>query len=537
MTDCAFTAPHAKASAIGLDILKQGGTAIEAMVAAAAAISVVYPHMTGLGGDGFWLIHEPGQPPLAINAAGFSARNSSIADYREQGLSAIPSRGAKAALNSAGAVAGWQKALQLSARWQQPLQLSALLTPAANLARDGITVTESLQKASELTLPVLGELPEFSQLFLPQGRALQAGESFYNPAFAQLLERLAQVGLDDFYSGQSGETIAAHLAKIGSPLTVTDLKNYQAQWQKPLSVRTSKGEFYNLGLPTQGLASLLIAAIIDQQFADASFATMSESAQLHQIIEATKQAFMVRDAIVGDPAFNHRPPEAYLTREVVSQLHAKINPERALEWPQVAEPGDTVWMGCCDNQGRMVSYIQSLYWEFGSGVVIPELGVVWNNRGVSFSLDEQSRNPLRPNSQPFHTLNPALALLDDGRSMVYGTMGGEGQPQTQAAILWRYLYQQQPLSESIAAPRWLLGRTWGENVHDLKLEANLPQECVSELKQLGHQLKTVPECNELMGHAGAIVAQQQQIIAAASDPRSDGQAYILRDPEIRNNHV
>ena len=181
-------------------------------------------------------------------------------------------------------------------------------------------------------------------------------------------------------------------------------------------------------------------------------------------------------------------------------------------------------MGARDQQGRMVSFIQSIYWEFGSGVVIPDLGLLWNNRGVSFSLESGATNQLQGRIQPFHTLNPALAHLNDGRVLAYGTMGGEGQPQTQAAMIWRHLYQHKSLKNAIAEPRWLLGRTWGDNSHDLKIEDDLDLELQKALVAKGHEIRTVPPCSELMGHAGAIAASAAGVEQVATDPRSDGAA-------------
>ncbi|CAG9295467.1 gamma-glutamyltransferase family protein [Celerinatantimonas diazotrophica] len=517
----AFSAPHHQASEVGLELLRQGASATEAMVAAAAAISVLYPHMNGLGGDSFWLIQEPGKQPIAINGGGRSAASATIDWYREQGFSAIPERGGASALSVAGTISAWQQALELSQHWQTPLPLAELLAPAIELAHRGITVSESLQSASRLTHPALGELPAFAECFLPNGQTLKTGELFRNGALGSLLEHLGQHGLDDFYRGEAARQIAGALECSGSPLRQVDLAAHKAQMMQPLCVSTRMGKFYNLPLPTQGCASLIIVALMDRLVKP----HQSEAMQIHLLVEATKQAFLVRDRWVCDPAICSQPITDYLTDDALDSMAKAIDPERALPWPQIAKPGDTVWMGCCDDQGRMVSFIQSLYWEFGSGVVIPEFGLLWNNRGVSFSLDNDAQLALAPKRLPFHTLNPALANLYDGRSMVYGTMGGEGQPQTQAAILWRYLHLGQSLAQSISAPRWLLGRTWGQSNYDLKLEAPL-EDVLVPLRHLGHRTQSVPIHSEMMGHAGAIVTQHRQVIAAASDPRSDGLALI-----------
>ena len=183
-------------------------------------------------------------------------------------------------------------------------------------------------------------------------------------------------------------------------------------------------------------------------------------------------------------------------------------------------------MGCCDSEGRMVSYIQSLYWEFGSGVVSPQTGIVWNNRGTSFSLVPSSNQYLAPGLKPFHTLNPAFAELVDGRRMSYGTMGGEGQPQTQAALFARHVYHGQPIAKAISLGRWLLGRTWGDQSHNLKAERDLVEYVGESLLARGHDMVTVDPCNELMGHAGAIIRDTEGTVSGASDPRSDGKAYL-----------
>jgi len=179
-------------------------------------------------------------------------------------------------------------------------------------------------------------------------------------------------------------------------------------------------------------------------------------------------------------------------------------------------------MGVVDGEGRAVSFIQSIYHEFGSGLVLPESGVNWQNRGCSFSLDPQNINALRPRKKPFHTLNPALARLNDGRTMVYGTMGGDGQPQTQAAVFTRYAVYGQPMQMAITAPRWLLGRTWGEDSDSLKLESRFSVETQAKLRALGHDVEMIPEFDELVGHAAGIARPASGVLEGASDPRSDG---------------
>ncbi|NVK57255.1 MAG: gamma-glutamyltransferase [Alteromonadaceae bacterium] len=517
-THTAFTAPHYAASTVGNEILQRGGTAIEAMVAAAASIAVEYPHMNGLGGDGFWLISEPGKKPVAIDACGTAALGATREFYH--GDSAIPSRGGKAALTMAGAVAGWQKALQISADWQPAMPVAELLERAISQANWGIEVTQSLSDASLKTFDELAQDSHFAQ-FLIKGKALKKGKIVKLTKLAATLQHLADNGLDDFYRGEIATKLAADLAAAGSPITLADFNAFEAQVVAPLSVTTSKGTLYNLPAPTQGIASLIILALYDRVAAQGS----SDADMVHLLIECTKQAFIKRNLYVTDPSRLNVALQDMLSDAQLDEMASEISLSKALAWPHEAKTGDTIWMGACDSQGRMVSYIQSLYWEFGSGVVSPQTGIVWNNRGTSFSLDEGHLQQLKPGIKPFHTLNPAFAALNDGRRMSYGTMGGEGQPQTQAALFSRYVYHQQPLSKSIALGRWLLGRTWGDQSHNLKVERDVAEYVGDDLLARGHDMVTVDACNELMGHAGAVVLHPNQQTEAATDPRSDGKAF------------
>lgn len=514
-----FTSPHFAATNAGREILEQGGTAIEAMVAGAASIAVNYPHMNGLGGDGFWLISEPNKAPIAINAAGVAAKNADLSFY--EGFDEIPSRGPKAALTMAGAVAGWQKALEISANWQPNKALSELLGTAISQAQWGIEVTQSLSDASHKTFDEMSADPAFQQ-FLIKGKALRKGKIVKLPLIANTLKKLVKNGLDDFYHGEIAKLLADDLGQAGSPIQLSDFHNYQAKIVEPLSIETSKGILYNLPAPTQGIASLIILALYDAL----QDHVIDDLSHAHLLVECTKQAFIQRNQHLSDPSRLTIDLTSLLSPQSIEKMASHVSMTKAAPWPHQAKLGDTVWMGACDNKGRMVSYIQSLYWEFGSGVVSPSTGIVWNNRGTSFKLIKDDLQQLAPGLQPFHTLNPAFAELNDGRRISYGTMGGEGQPQTQAATFSRYVYQDLPLKEAFAKGRWLLGRTWGENSHNLKLESDIAERIESDLIAMGHDVARVPAKNEMMGHAGAIVAFADGNVEATSDPRSDGKAFI-----------
>ncbi|MGM3175656.1 gamma-glutamyltransferase family protein [Dickeya lacustris] len=512
--------PHHLASASAQRILRAGGNAIEAMVAAAAAIAVVYPHMNSLGGDGFWLIVPPQGTPIAIDASGAAGSLANRARYA--GESRIPHRGPNAALTVAGTVGGWQEALNYAAEQDlgAPLPLTTLLEDAIGYARDGIPVTQSQEDALTNRQHELRDFAEFSRVFMPQGKIPRTGSRFTQPDLAATLQQLAQDGLDSFYRGALAARLATQMAALGMPVTGDDLAKYHARRVAPLVLQHSKGEVFNLAPPTQGLVSLAILGITDRL----CMADISDSQTIHRIVEATKLAFAWRDKYLTDPKRMTQDVQALLSDASLNAQAKNVNTRAAAPWGKGKGPGDTVWMGVCDRHGVSVSFIQSLYHEFGSGMVLPGTGVLWQNRGASFSLDPHDLLALEPGKQPFHTLNPAAARLYDGRTMVYGSMGGDGQPQTQAALFIRHVMQGMPLQQAVTAPRWLLGRTWGQTSDTLKLEDRFTPATVEALRTLGHEVELLTGFSETVGHAGAIVRHANGMLEGASDPRSNGSA-------------
>lgn len=515
----AFTAPHWAASEAGIEILKEGGTATEAMVAAAAVISVVYPHMNSIAGDGFWLIDNANEKtPIAIDACGRSASNLQI----YENLSEVPSRGGLSALTQAGTIKGWEQALAVDKNAKLPL--SRILEPAINWANNGFSISKSLQVACEKLLLVEQTNKAFKSLYLKNGIPLQEGELFRNPALANTFKYLAEHGLNAFYQGELANSFANDLALAGSPLTREDLASTQANQVVPLILSINEATCFNLPAPTQGIHSLQILGVLNKLKQQHTITT--EADWLHVIVEATKQSFSQRGNLWADQtAVSTSAYNNALNDNTLTLLAESVDIKHALSWPQNAEPGDTVWMGARDQYGQLVSFIQSVYWEFGSGVAMSEGGFSWNNRGVSFSLNPNDINILSANKKPAHTLNPALAKFSDGRRLAYGTMGGEGQPQTQAAIFTGYAWRNKTIHQAVADPRWLLGRTWGEVSSNLKVEKSLAEKVGDELNSLNHDWNSVDDNNEMMGHAGAILDTAEKL-DAATDPRSDGRAIV-----------
>ena len=510
------SAPHHLAAQAGAAVLREGGNAIEAMVAAAAAIAVLYPHMNGIGGDGFWLISEPGREPVAIRACGPAAGLADPAFYASHGDSAIPPRGPRAALTVAGAIGGWAEALRHAKASGGRMPLARLLHDAINHAKSGMPITPSQVELTAAKWSQLHHQPGFADTYAVGGLP-RLHTILRQPALAATLERLADAGLDDFYRGDIARTLASGLEQTGSPLRLADLQGYRARTVAPVWLQMAQGLVYNLPPPTQGVSSLMILGMFERL----NVAQADGFAHVHGVVEASKRAFHLRNAHVTDPAHMAFDVQQWLHADVLARETAAIDPQRAAPWPHTAKPGDTIWMGAADRDGRVVSYIQSIFWEFGSGVVVPGTGVLWQNRGASFTLDN-GPNRLMPGKLPFHTLNPALAKLNDGRTIAYGTMGGEGQPQTQAAVFTRHILFGQDMQQAINAPRWLLGRTWGEASTRLKLEGRFPPALYEQLVQAGHDIELVADYSDMMGHAGAVAVHANGLIEGATDPRADG---------------
>jgi gamma-glutamyltranspeptidase/glutathione hydrolase len=512
-------APHFAAAEAGRATLAEGGNAIEAMIAMAAAIAAAYPHMNHIGGDGFWLIRQPSGRVRAIMAAGPAAAQARPELYAE--YESIPTRGPLAALTVPGAVGGWIVAHEAAKVNGGALPLDVLLAPAIAVARDGYAVSRSQARLTREQFADLEKLPGFAAAFFVDGKAPEVGTKLRQTALAETLAHLAHAGLDDFYRGDIGREIAADLGRIGSPLLREDLERYRATLAEPLRVELPTGTIYNTGAPTQGVASLMILALFDRL----GVKEAEGFDHVHGLVEATKRALRLRDRAVTDPSRLPYALERVLDPRFIAGEAMKIDHRKAARWPLGAGDGDTIWMGAADASGLVVSYIQSIYWEFGSGCVLPATGVLMQNRGTSFSLMQGALNLLAPGRLPFHTLNPALAVLADGRIMAYGTMGGDGQPQTQGAVFTRHVMFREPLADAIDRPRWLLGRTWGSPQTALRLESRFDGNLIDALVSAGHDVDVLSEpYSDAMGHAGAVVLHPDGSLEGAHDPRADGGA-------------
>jgi oxamate amidohydrolase len=519
----AAAAPHHLAAETGRALLAEGGNAIEAMIGMAATIAVVYPHMNGIGGDGFWLIREPSGKVLYIEACGFAGSLATIERYRALGYDAIPARGPLAALTVPGTIGGWQLALEIAQAVGGKIPRTDLLHDAVRFARDGYPQSRTEAEGKPFEFAALCEAPGFAETFLVDGKFPPEGTLRRNLKLADTLDQLAQAGFEDFYRGDIGRELAADMEKLGIGITRADLEHFRALRREPLSLRLPGRTHYNAPPPTQGLASLMILGIFNQL----GVREAESFEHIHALVEASKRGLAIRDRVCTDFDALTVDPDGFLCLDAFEREAAKINMKRAAPFPLPAGDGDTVWMGTIDAEGRAVSFIQSIYWEYGSGCVLPRTGVNLQNRGSSFSLDPKALNPLRPGRRPFHTLNPALTVFDDGRVLSYGSMGGDGQPQFQAQVMTRILFGE-GLAGAVEAPRFLFGKTWGDTTTTLKLEPRFDSRLFEQLEKAGHEIEIYPEPYVSgVGHAGGVMRFPNGKVEAVHDPRSDGGAAGL----------
>ncbi|WP_353860825.1 gamma-glutamyltransferase [Azospirillum formosense] len=528
------TSSNYLATQAGLDVLRNGGNAVDAAITVAATLAVVYPQMNSIGGDNFWLIHNAKTGELkALNASGRAGEQADIAFYTGKGLEKIPARGYLAVNTVPGAISGWDEAHRYAKETMgRSLPWKRLLEPAIHYARDGFAVTPSLAYWSKVDTDTkdkefhnLQRFDEFRRVFLrADGQPFTTGEVLKQPDLANSLTMIAEGGADVFYRGPIAEKIVADLRANGGILTLKDFADHKADWVQPIQVRYRGFTAHNLPPNTQGMASLAILNILNNY--DMKALGEGSADHYHLIVEATKQAFADRDRYLSDPEFVKIPVDELLSVQHGKDQAARIAMDKAATNVKPLDPkGDTVWFGVVDQDGNAVSMIQSVYHDFGSAIVPKGTGILLQNRGSFFALDPNHINRLEPRKRTFHTLNPAMLMKDGKPFLVYGTMGGEGQPQTQAAIVTRVVDFGMTPQDAINAPRWLHGRTWGAWSNDLKLEGRIPTAVVDDLKRRGHPVNVIENYTDAMGHAGAILIDPVTgVLYGATDPRGDGMA-------------
>ncbi|CAM5797549.1 MULTISPECIES: gamma-glutamyltransferase [Brevibacillus] len=531
------TAPHYLATAAALKTLEEGGNAVDAAIAAASTLAVVYPHYTSIGGDNFWLIYNAKTKEVrALNGSGRAGEKATIEYYKKKGYEKIPSRGYESANTVPGVVSGWWEAYNYAHKelaGDSKLKWDRLLEPAIGYAEKGYPVspnqvywTKYAIDPTDNDLKNLQRFEGFRKTYLKaNGEPYQAGEILKQEDLAKTLKVIAKKGADGFYKGEIAEKIVKDMQANGGLLTLKDFEKHTSTWADPITVDYRGYQAYNVPPNSQGMASLSILNILN----NIDLKSMGEGTPdyYHAIVEATKQAFADRDKWLTDPEFVDIPVDELLSKQHGKDLAARIDMKQAAKTVEPLDPkGDTTWLGVVDKYGNAVSMIQSHYFDWGSGVVAKDTGVLLQNRGSYFSLDPNHINHLEPGKRTFHTINPAMLLKDNKPYLLYGTQGGEGQPQTQAALVTRIIDFGFTVQDAIEAPRWLHGRNWGSSSNNLKVESRIPQEVLDELVKRGHPVEKLEAAyTDAMGQSGAILIDPKSNIKfGGADPRGEGAA-------------
>jgi oxamate amidohydrolase len=514
-TQSMVVSPHHLASAAGARILERGGNAFDAAVAVSAALAVVYPHMTGLGGDAFWLCYSAEEERVrAYNGSGRSGGEVLLACY--EGESEIPRRGARAAITVPGMADSWEAVQSRYGR----LTLADALESAIGYAAEGFPMSPDQHRN---TLRVGSALSgEAVPIYIPGGRMPQPGDHFIQPDLARSLSLLAAGGRDVFYQGEIAERICGGLARSGGYLQPADFAEHRGLWCEPVSTTYHGYTMYQVPPNSQGFTALMTLNILE--YFDFGAVPHGSYAYYHLLIEAIKASFRDRDAVLTDPEFAEIPLEVLLDKKYAARLAASISFDKASSVTSQPVGRDTAYAAVVDSEGNAVSFIQSLYFEFGAGIAPGGTGILLQNRGSFFSLNPSAINRLAPRKRTFHTLMPALAMRNGKPAILYGTQGGEGQPQTQTLLLTRLLHYGMNPQEAVDQPRFVWGRTWGEPTDALTVERRVGPEVLAALAAAGHQVRTAADYDGLAGHAHVIVIDENGRKYGGTDPRCDGAA-------------
>jgi gamma-glutamyltranspeptidase/glutathione hydrolase len=505
--------------------MHQGGNAIDAAIAAAAALMIVEPVSNGLGSDCFAIVWD-GTQLHGLNSSGVSPAAWSL-DYfaakygrESNGLAKRPMRGWDS-VTVPGALAGWQT---LHERFGS-LPIADLLQPAIEIAERGHALAPIVAHKWAAATGELASQPGFAQAFMPKGRAPATGEMFYFPQAAKALKRLAQVGLRDFYEGDIARAITAFAKEHGAAMTASDLANYKPDWVGTISTKVQGYDVHEIPPSGQGIGALIAMGILEQL--DLAKYPVDGVESQHLQIEAMKLAFADVYRYVADPRSMEVSPAQMLNTDYLAKRAQLIDQQKATQFSfGMPNTGGTIYLSAADEEGRMISFIQSNYMGFGSGVVEPNWGISFQNRGYGFSSDPNSPNVVAGNKRPFHTIIPAFLTKEvNGKTvpqMSFGVMGGDMQPQGHLQTLLRMLvYKQQPQA-ACDAPRWKVNRDFS-----LDVEANMNPETVQGLVEKGHILKKVEDPYMDFGSGQFIWRLSDQIAdgyVAASDSRRDGLA-------------
>ena len=513
---------HPLATQIGLEILKKGGSAVDAAIAVNAALGLMEPTGNGIGGDLFAIVWDAKTRKLyGLNASGPAPKKLSLEYFQKNNLSEYPEFG-PLPVTVPGVVAGWS---ELHNKFGK-LPIKSLFKPTIEYAKDGFPVTETIAYYFELNKQRFQDYPNFKEVWMANGDVPKTGEIFKNPALARTLEILSEKGLDQFYTGNIARITADFIQGQGGLLSYEDLASFQPEWVEPISTNYRGFDVWELPPNTQGLATLQILNILES-FNLAELGLFSPE-YIHLFIEAKKLAFADRAKFYSDPRFAELPIETLLSKDYAAKRREEINLKKAalVDASGLPKHGDTVYLTTADENGNMVSLIQSNYSGMGSGMTPPDLGFMLQNRGTLFSLDPKHLNVVAGGKRSFHTIIPAFVTKDGEPFISFGVMGGATQPQAQAQVLINIIDFGMNLQEAGDAPRIVHSGSSQpsgsrmKNGGTVSLESAFDENIRKELIKMGHQLEY--EKGSFGGYQA--IMKKNGVYYGASESRKDGQA-------------
>ncbi len=515
---------HPLATQVAIDILKKGGNAFDAAIAANAVLGVMEPTGCGIGGDLFAILWSAEKGKLyGLNASGRSPRSLRLEYFKENNISRIPSYG-PLSVSVPGCVDGWFEIHDIFGK----LPMTTILAPAINYAREGFPVTEIIAWQLNKNLEILKEFPNIKEVYMPGGKAPGKGEIFKNPLLAITLEKIAKGGRNEFYRGSIARSIDAFMKKQGGFLSYDDLARHHSEWVEPVSTTYRGYEIWELPPNGQGIVALQMLNILEgYNIASMGFGSAE---YIHLFTEAKKLAFEDRARYLADPTFSKIPLNILISKKYAAERRKLIDMNKAAKvyTSGKIEPDNTIYLTVADRYGNMISLIQSNYRGMGSGMCPTGLGFVLQNRGESFSLEEGHPNCYAPGKRPFHTIIPAFITRDGKPWVSFGVMGGDMQPQGHVQIIINLIDFKMNLQEAGDAPRIYhsgSSEPTGEQMTDggiLQLESGFRWEQIQKLLQKGHIIQW--NLGGFGGYQAIMWDEKNKVYYGASESRKDGQA-------------
>lgn len=500
---------HPDATLAAIDVLRAGGNAVDAAVAACALLCVIEPHSTGIGGDCFVILSKDGEAPVGLTGSGRAPAAATLDWYRNHGIREIEIQ-TPHAVTVPGAVDAWCRLLEDHGT----TSIGELLQPAIRAAEDGYRITPRVGHDWERLAAKLERDPNTRARFLPRGRAPRVGDRHHQPELAGTLRRIAERGREGFYEGPVAEDIVSRLRELGGLHSLDDFARTESTYTPPISTTYRGHEVFEIPPAGQGIVALvMLNALAGYDFGDARY---GEADRIHLVAEVAKAAYARRDALLGDPDFSPVPVERLLSAKEAERIRARIDLARAGEAPSESEirHSDTTYLTVVDRDRMAVSFINSLFSGFGTGIMAPKSGVMLQNRGSSFRLTPGHPNVIEPGKRPMHTIIPGM-LAKDGRTvMPFGVMGGHFQPVGHTLLLANLLDLGLDPQDALAAPRsFAYGGALG-------LEATIPESVAEDLLARGHEVRRLE--TPVGGGQAIWIDHERGVLIGGSEPRKDG---------------